>query len=90
MQPVFLHFVVTSAHTLLGPFTLCLNQLYGVTVALLSSLCTHVPHFVVSSVHTLLGPYILMFRLVEQAGLSRATLEINPMNSSRISNDFPL
>ena len=69
-----LFFVVTSAHTLLGPFilmlrlvdhTLCLDQLYGVTLVLLSSLCTHVPHLFVTRAHTLLGPDILMFRLVE-------------------------
>ena len=63
---VYVHFtfVGMSAHTLLGTFilmlrfveyTLCLDQLYGVTVVLLSSLCTHVPHFVVT-IHTLLCP----------------------------------
>jgi hypothetical protein len=60
-----LFFLVTSAHTLLGPFivllklmdqTLCLDQLYNCAVIKLSSLCTPVHHFVVSSSHTLLGP----------------------------------
>ena len=68
-------FVVTSAHTLIGPFilmfrlldqTLCLDQLYSCTVIMLSSLCTPVRHFVVTSAHTLLGPFILMLRLVDQ------------------------
>ena len=58
-------FVVTSAHTLLGPFilmlrlvdqTLCLDQLYSCTLIMLSSLCTPVEHFVVTSENTLLGP----------------------------------
>ena len=59
--------ILCLAHSYLrlADHTLCLDQLYGVTVVLVSSLCTHVPHFVVTSAHTLLGPDILMFRLVE-------------------------
>jgi hypothetical protein len=60
-----LFFVVTSAHTLLGPFILMLrlvdqrvylDKLYSCTVIMLSSLCTTVRHFVVTSAHNLLGP----------------------------------
>ena len=51
-------FVVTSAHTLLGPVILtsglvehklCFDQLCGFTFVLLSSLCTPVLHFVITS-----------------------------------------
>ena len=43
--------------------TPCLDQLYGCTVILLSSLCTPVRHFVITRAHTLLGPDILLCRL---------------------------
>ena len=57
-------FVITSAHTLLGPVvlmlrlvdhTLCLDQLYSCTAIMLSSLCTPVRHFVVTSANNLFG-----------------------------------
>ena len=58
-------FVVTNAHTLLGPFILMLrlldqalylDQLYSCTVIMLSHLCRPVWHFAVMGAHTLLSP----------------------------------
>ena len=60
-----LFFVVTSAHILLGPFTLMLrlldqalylDELYSCTVIMLSHLCRPVWHFAVMGAHTLLSP----------------------------------
>ena len=67
-------FVITSAHSLLGSvilmlrhveYTICLDQLYGCTVILLSRLCKPLRNFVVTSAHTFLGPVIVLYRLSE-------------------------